>query len=350
MVGNIGFTNVKVTTDHVLKAVRSLASVVKRTPLAAALKDICNRLAHRSSSSPQGGHASAATQAPDVNETGAGKSVDPEMSARVLDVLITHRVLNRPVRQQGLSLRDQVSLAMVDRATHNLLASSLVSKGVASSAKSIRDMEEFGRQFDTVTALAPKQQTEPLSALGERILSLPKEDQLSAIRRFRQAVDNLDDSHRCGLLGMYEAAKKDNTVVFADWKNQAIKLLKPMILETDAKFSSNTRKVLADRYGLTDDWSLRQLDWLLMGSPAEDLVKKGQSVTEAIKTYDLGPAWYWHNFQSSLERLEWFALDHGPALQRVREGMDYLEVAKEYGITNRLVLEKMESESRRALL
>jgi len=344
MLGNISFTNVAPLVGHAVTATRALAGAVQRTSLATALKDICNLLVHQPASSPQGCRTSAAAAAlqGDTDETSAGQDAASDLATRMLVVVAREQVLNPPVNRQGLLPKDQASLVMLNRTSYGLLVNSLTSKKVASLAPSIRSLEEFERQLDTVSALPPKWRNEPLNALGRSIRSLPDEDMLSAIGRFREAVEALPESHRNGLLGMYEASKKNHRTAFVEWEKEAVELVKSNIFGTDALLSSASRQALAAKYGLTDNRSRRFLEFCVIQGPLRAHLREGVPVDEALKTHGVGPGDYWEVFwdRSDFDR---YAFENGPAKKDIERGTDYLEVAKKYGIEDYHVLQKMKA-------
>jgi hypothetical protein len=97
-------------------------------------------------------------------------------------------------------------------------------------------------------------------------------------------------------------------------------------------------------YGLTDNWSLRQLELSVLHGPARELLTRGSSTDEALKRHGLAPAACWEVLWGcTRSEFDQYAFERGPAKKEVEQGEDYLEVAKKYGIGDYFVLQKMKA-------
>jgi|GEM_PF-2391039 len=389
MLGNIAFKHLVTSVEYAARAARTLAGAVRRSSLAAALKNVCNLLTnHPASSTPRSGpdDCSAAAASPGP---APADGTNPSLGAQALSAVIDHHVLRR---SGHLSPLDQVRLASVNKLSREQLSHSLAiekerweSHELAEKAKTICSIERFLEFHKTVGSLRPECQNEPLNVLGRRIHNLPWVDQYLAIVRFKEAVERLPDEHRHGLLGMYMVAESGDIHAFSQWKVQSTNAVIQEVLKTDARYSQSARRALEERFGLTGDAkymttgeyeskcdkesggltenaSRRRVETAVRERSARDLLKTGVSPAETLRKLDLGNykveyKWneVWRRYEEDVEsfgacnwwkwELEEFYVDAfslGLAkLEMITGKIDYLTVADQHGIRGEKARQEM---------
>ena len=317
MIMNASFSNVRVVADHVMTAGHTLARAVRHSSLAAALKNICNRLTHHDG--PQG----------NARDQGKAGHVNPTRGAAALWVFTDHLVEKSSVDEQGLSIAEQKILARVNQASADQLANSLESAKLVTEIdaskpwiRSQRDLESF---LEPISRLPPEWRVKPLYALGEALaLSLREvtpfaqrelgrwtdEAQLSAISLFCEAAEEVPQlrEYRLGA-GMHEAAKKTledkESIRFhgsRGFESAALELAHSEISATSARYSQPLRQAIAAKFGLTENRDLRSLEWRVMSGPATELLESGYSVEDALDKHDLRLTKAWEGWWGHARR------------------------------------------------
>jgi hypothetical protein len=214
-----------------------------------------------------------------------------------------------------------------------------------------KTMAAFERELAVIDHLPPEQKNVPLGLLGREISLLPDKDQLPAIRSFREAVSSLPEVHRRGLMGMFDAAKLDDRRAFANWELLAIKCAQEQIRGTAAEHSYSVRKAITENLGLTTDWARSMVEWSVRSGPAVDLIRKGFTAESVIEKYDLDAVGHREGGWDARRYLDGRAVTCGPAkLDLITGKMDYVEVAKKYGITDWYAQQKLKEFSEQAYL
>ena len=224
--------------------------------------------------------------------------------------------------------------------------------GNASKVQGGNTLEEFKRQLDQANSWEPTQRNERLRALGQEINSMPLEDirinpqpvedRLEAIRCFRKVVDALPESERHGLVGMHEAARKDDVWHFIRWDFDALELIKSKMLESKDEYKSHhSRQAIAAEYGL-EGHLIRRVEAIALRAFAYPLVEHGSGIREALEEYDLTfERCFGGRASNGYLELELHAFNNGSVKPDLEAREHYQVVAERYGITADYVLQKM---------